>query len=147
MLFPAALSGLASPVTLSETGAAPDGQHISHEKVEMLPGRPGRCGCPVKGCRKNTDQEHSVYVVQDSHRPWQIGTKRQNDTAEPKLGDNWVPKSREMRSGTNGGYREQDSGPEHSTPRKLSFYSPQKDKKSAFSTSITRLINRHWFTS
>lgn len=39
----------------SGDGAAPDGQHIPHQRVEMLPGTPGRCGCPVKGCREGEE--------------------------------------------------------------------------------------------
>lgn len=48
--------------------AAPHGQHIPHQRVQMLPGRPGTWGCPVKrktgirdiqlmGCRTATDPE------------------------------------------------------------------------------------------
>lgn len=51
---------------------------------------------------KDRNQGHSAYGVQDSHRPWEIGTKRQNDTAETKFGDKRWPKSREVRPGTNG---------------------------------------------
>lgn len=106
----------------SGDGAALDGQHIPHQREETPPDRPGRCGCPVKGCRKG---EESRTISLCAAEQLQTLTKRTNDTAKTRLGDNWLQNPGKWRSGTNRGNREHDSGPGHSTPEKCLFI-PQK---------------------
>ena len=49
----------------SGDGAAPDVQHIPHQRVKKLSDRPGRRGYRVEG-RKARTQEQSAYVPQDN---------------------------------------------------------------------------------
>lgn len=53
----------------SGDGAAPDGQHIPQQRVEMLQAGLGNISVHSRVAEKEKNQEHSAYVLQDGHRP------------------------------------------------------------------------------
>lgn len=128
MLFPAALSGLASPVTLPETELLPMA-NTSHSRGWKCSRQAWETWLSTKGwqgrrrikstqlmyCRMATDPDKRGQKGKMTRQKldWEISRCQNSGRGKP---------------GTNGGCRGQDSGAGHFTPRKLYFYSLKKDK-------------------
>lgn len=111
MLFPAALSGLASPVTLPGTELL-----LLADTSTSEGGNTPRQAWEICLASEGLQRRRRIKKnQQDSHRPWQTGTKRQNDTAKTRLGDHHCENPGKWRPGINGSNnRIQVQGTQHS---------------------------------